>query len=190
MDAEVDDKRQSDFTASSPDADNLVEVAGETPKIVAEKPSPGRRKLLFVVIIVVLLLAAGFFFRRQIKGLVGGKDIQPVSSPSVQAPQPSSTLNPLVRSDWSFEVLNGSGKSGFAKDIAGKLQALGYQVVKTGNADRNDYQRTEVLVKKNLLDKIDLIIADLKDTIKIASIAGELTEGTASARIIIGKDSI
>ena len=77
-----------------------------------------------------------------------------------------------------------------AKKIAAKIQDLGYQVVKTGNSDKSDYSQTQVFVKKDVLDKVDLVIADLRDVIKIASVAGQLQEGTASVRIIIGKDSI
>ena len=44
------------------------------------------------------------------------------------------------------------------------------------------------IIKDDLKEKIDLVIADLKDVVKIASIGGELKDSTASARIILGKD--
>lgn len=94
----------------------------------------------------------------------------------------------LVRSNWSFEVLNGLGVTGAAKELAEKLNALGYQVIKTGNADRDNYQETQILIKKGLEDKIDLVIADLKKTVRIASVGGELKDSTVSARIILGKE--
>lgn len=158
------------------------------------KSSDGKKsgKGLLLVIIGVLLvagLAGAYFFRHQMKSLVAGINPTPVPSP-LTTPSPVPTPNPLVRSDWSLEILNGSGESGLAKKVAVKVQALGYQVVKTGNADKDNYTKTEILVKKDLLDKVDLVIADLKDTVRIASVAGQLQEGTASARIILGKDSI
>lgn len=148
-------------------------------------------KITFILIGLLLLIVLGgaFSFRSKIKNLVGNLQPTPTPAPVVSV-QPTPTPNPLVKSEWSFEVLNGSGEKGLAKKIAVKIQDLGYQVVKSGNADKSNYSQTQVFVKKDRLDKIDLVIADLKDAIKIASVAGQLQEGTVSARIIIGKDSI
>lgn len=157
---------------------------------IAFYPPPHKKKsskkVFVIVIVVIILLAGGFLLRNRIKGVVK-QEPEPTPTPSVTSiPTPES--NPLVRSDWSFEVLNGTSSSGLAKALADKLIALGYPVVKLGNADKDTYTRTEILVKKNLMAKINLVVADLKDTVKIASLAGELNEGSASARIIIGKD--
>ena len=146
--------------------------------------------LMLAIILLVILLTLGFFFRSKIKGLFGGA---PSSTPSLETNEtfsPSPSPAPLVRSDWSLEVLNGSGVSGLARGVAAEFLKLGYSVVKTGNADKQTYDKTEILVRKDFMGKVDLIVADLRDVIKIASVAGELSEGTASARIIIGKDSI
>lgn len=187
MDSELESTEQSDLNKES-----VVETS-DNPNFKDMEPAPGRKsmkKIIFVIIILIVLLSAGFFFRAQIKGLVGGGGVKSTPSPSMSTPEPSPTPSPLVRSDWSFEVLNGSGASGLAKKIASNLQVLGYFVVKTGNADKDNYSETQILIREDLLEKVDLVIADLKDIIKIASVAGQLKEGTASARIIIGKDSI
>lgn len=152
----------------------------------APKKKSNKVTIVLVSILLMIILAIGvFFFRSSVSAPAATPTPTPVA---YETPSPSPAS--IVRSDWSFEVLNGSGTSGLAKKIALELQNLGYQVVKTGNADKQTYAETEILVKKDLLGKIDLVIADLKDAIKIASIAGELTEGTASARIILGKDVV
>ncbi len=148
------------------------------------------KRIIFIILVVIILAGIGFLLfktRSSIKRLV----LRPAPTP-VPTQTPASTQAPklLQRSEWSLEVLNGSGSTGLAKKIAEKIKALGYPVVKTGNADKSSYVVTQVLVKKGWEDKLDLVIADLKDTIKIASFAGELKNSTASARIIIGKDSI
>lgn len=149
----------------------------------------GISKTLLIIGLLVIPLVLGFLLRHRIESLVTGESVS-TPAPTSKASSSPSIPNPLVRSDWSFEVLNGSGTSGLAKKIADKLQALGYPVVKTGNADKSNYSQTQIMVKKELLTKTDLVIADLKDIIRIASVEGQLDEGTASARIIIGKDSI
>lgn len=162
--------------------------AGYTPY---QRPSKGGKKtLLLIIVLIILLTGVGFILRHQIRGMIGGSKATPSPAPT---PEPSvvestPTPAPLVRSEWSFEVLNGSGVTGLAKTIADKLTALGYSVVKTGNADNSNYQTTQIFVKSDLKDKVDLVIEDLRDTVKIASVGGELKDSTASARIIIGKD--
>ena len=157
----------------------------------------GRGKTVVLVIVLILVLGVGGFFLNKIfHPLSGFSQPTPVTTPA-SSPSPTESPAPVFnRSDWSFEVLNGTGVTGEAKKVAEKIQALGYSVVKIGNADggasgtKSNYETTQISVKKDLLEKTDLVVTDLKDAIKIASVAGELTEGTASARIIIGKDSI
>lgn len=151
------------------------------------------KKTFFVILVIlIILIASAIFFRQQIQSFfLGGGTAEPSPTPGfISTPAPTPTPNPLTRSDWSFEVLNGSGETGLAKKVAEKLTGLGYQVVKTGNAGKSDYTETQFFVNKDMQDKADLVIADLKDTFKIASVAGDLKDSTVSARIIIGKDNI
>lgn len=152
-----------------------------------------KKKILIIIVFLIILATAGGFFGKKYHVLTKIRTFIKPTPIATPVPAPSSSPLPiqpvLERSEWSFEVLNGSGASGLAKKVADRIQALGYSVVKTGNADKSSYEKTEILVKSGMKDNIDLVIADLKDAIKIASVAGELKEGTASARIIIGKDS-
>lgn len=157
--------------------------------IKLEQKNSGKKwgGILLILGIITIVAILGFVFF-QMRGLVGTSQPSPEPTPTpVPTPSPEPVLQ---RSDWSFEILNGSGATGAAKNIAAKIQELGYQVIKTGNADKSNYEKTEILVQKDLMEKIDLVVADLKDVIRIASVAGELKDSTASARIIIGKDSI
>lgn len=159
----------------------------ETVQPSSTQKSP--KALIIIIGIIAIVLILGFIFRTQIKGLFFLSD-QTTSTPT---PIPTSAPTPspkpaLIRSDWSFEVLNGSGITGLAKKVADQINSLGYQVVKTGNADKNDYPNTQIMVREELADKLDLIIADLKDIVKIASSGGQLKDSTSSARLILGKD--
>jgi hypothetical protein len=59
--------------------------------------------------------------------------------------------------------------------------------VKTGNADKANYTQSQLFIRAEKGSEADLVLADLKDQFNIASISGVLKEGTASARLIIGK---
>lgn len=146
----------------------------------------GKRLLTVVAILVVVSLAAGIYF------LLNNN--QPAQTPKEESPvventpAPTATPEPLNRPQWSFEVLNGSGVSGEAKRVAEALKELGYVVTKTGNADKDTYEQSQIIIQKSLEDKINLVIADIKDIIRIASISATLSESTPSGRIIIGKE--
>ena len=150
---------------------------------VTERKKSNRTFYIVILGIIVLIVVGVFIFNKK---LIKGETVESSPSPS---PTPTQTPKPaLDRAQWSFEVLNGTEVTGAAKKVADQLKELGYKIVKTGNADKSNYEETQILVKDDLKEKIDLVIADLKDVIKIASVAGELKDSTASARIIIGKD--
>lgn len=147
----------------------------------------GKLVTLILFILTIAVIGSAIYF---VAG-VGSpkKQEQTAISPPTSTPTPTPTPTPktLNRSEWSFEVLNGSGVTGAAKKLADSLKALGYQVVKVGNADK-DYQTNEFFVQEDLMVDIAPVVADIKDIIKIASISGQLKDSTASARIIIGKE--
>lgn len=87
-----------------------------------------------------------------------------------------------------IEVLNGTSRAGFAGTISDKLTAAGYSVVNTGNADRFDYEATQIIV---YVDNPQ--VRQMADDIKKLLGAGEI-KTDANARIdieisiILGKD--
>ncbi len=86
------------------------------------------------------------------------------------------------------EVLNGSGRTGLAQTYADKLTAGGYDVVNTGNADRNDYAATVITIYVD-----NTVVRKMAEDIKVLLGAGEI-KTAASPRtdievgIILGKD--
>ena len=181
------DSEEIDNTNQEKDA-KLSDNSNSEQNMAYPPRKKGKKKLIFVVLILTAVLGLGFFLRHQIKSLTMGQPKTGSTPTPTQIPTPTPTPNPLIRSDWSFEVLNGSGVSGLAKKVADKINGLGYQVIKVGNADKDNYPKTQILLKSDLKEKLDLVIADLKDAVKIASVGGELKDSTASARVILGKD--
>jgi hypothetical protein len=87
-----------------------------------------------------------------------------------------------------IKVLNGSGVSGKASAVKEILKEKGYQEILTGNADSFDYEKTEVLVKKEKTYLISVIEEDLKKYVSSFKI-GTLSDKEASdVVIVIGKD--
>ncbi len=122
-----------------------------------------------------------------------------INSPTVETttspiPQAVATAEPeitLDRSGFVFEVYNGSGKAGAALKAQQTLENLGYTVIKTGNADKSNYQTTEISIADNLASQAELLQADLQSEFPTASISAGFTpeeESTATAKIIVGKN--
>ncbi|MBI2017804.1 LytR C-terminal domain-containing protein [Candidatus Daviesbacteria bacterium] len=170
------------FHGFNPNEQNSSQIFYEPPK----KSGSMKKFIIWLIVLSILATVVGFLATTTFKS--NEQETTEASPAPIFSPTPT-PVPQLIRSDWSFEVLNGSGISGQAKKIADQIKELGYQVIKTGNADKQTYTESQILVSNDLKEKVDLVIADLKDIIKIATVAGELKDSTASARIILGKDS-
>lgn len=174
------------FRGFNPNEDKEESLVYDMP---VRRKSGMKKFIIWLSILAILALVVGWFITTNVFKGEGGVKVEQDTTPS---PTPTPTPAPeqkLNRSEWSIEVLNGSGTSGLAKKIADQLKDLGYNVIKVGNADKQTYTESQILVKSDLKEKIDPVIADIKDVIKIASGAGELKDSTASAQIIIGKEN-
>ena len=178
----------SDLTQNSASLDKTENLTTRYDLNIPSKSRSGKKPIIIVVILILLLIAGFLLFKNKssIKKMTTGA---PTPGPTpVEILIPTPTPQALIRSDWSFEILNGSGVTGQAKKIADQIKNLGYRVIKSGNADKQTYAQTQIEVNSRFKDKVELVIADIKDIVKVASYAGELKDSTASARIIIGKD--
>jgi hypothetical protein len=101
------------------------------------------------------------------------------------AVQATPTPTPMLKTTIAIEVLNGSGVAGAASRAAVSLVDKGYTVVSTGNTKKQD--TTQLFVAKNVpSDVAAVLFADFSALFDISSNSGELTDSTASARLVIG----
>lgn len=133
--------------------------------------------------LVIIVSAIGFYFYLAKNNQGKSKDLQPSQPRIEEKPQQQFT-----RSDWSLEILNGSGTVGVAKKAAEELQLLGYKILSTGNADKSNYQGVLVFVSENRKGEAQDFIVDLSSKYKSASFSATLKDSTASARVIIGEE--
>jgi len=88
----------------------------------------------------------------------------------------------------SIAVKNGSGVTGAAAKASDFLKGLGYNVVSTGNADRDDYKNTKIQVKEAKKEFLDILKGDLSKNYTIGETSSDLPENSSEdALIIIGK---
>ena len=172
----------------SEDVDDVEEVEEEMPDNNLQKSSSN---LLLVGLIILLIVFAGTgwgLYLNQVQ-----PDLLP-NLPSLDAPTPTPeptaipepTLTPAP--SIVLEVLNGSGVAGAAADTQTKLEELGYTIDSIGNADKSDYETTEVIVASGFTrtqELLDGLIAEFGE----ATTSGELAEdATVDAQIILGSN--
>lgn len=95
---------------------------------------------------------------------------------------------------FTVEVLNGTPSIGLARNTAELLKGFGYDVLSYGNADRNDYEKTQIINRS----KYDEVAQALGTVIKCNMIVKETNSDTLDATqdfsykadftLIIGKD--
>jgi hypothetical protein len=181
----------------TPTPSNSKKTSQDTPpsesSTLSPTPPPPDNKpstnfiLVIVTLFCLVLATVGWFMYFSASGTVtlpnlsGNPTATPTTSPTL-APTPTPNPRRLVR----LEVLNGSGTAGAAGQTAEKLAKLGYTIVKTGNADNQKYLKTEIYLSPKFLAS-DYLFTDLLD-FGTATKSGTLSDSTASARIIIGKN--
>jgi hypothetical protein len=158
-----------------------------------EEPMPDQMKMnrgLFLVgglvAFLIIVLSAGFFlYQLRVKEAVEESKVAELLVEATVTPVVAEKK--LVRSEWTFEVLNGTKTAGLAKKAAGKLTTLGYEVIKVGNAEEADYEKVSLFVSDEMGEKSELLVADLKEEFDLMSEVGRLTDSTASARLVVGE---
>lgn len=167
------------------------EIASENTIVEESEPKIERqnKKLFFLgfgvfIATVICTLIFGLLFMQ-----LNGSEKQKAPVESIQQePTPSPTPTTIDRESWTFEVLNGSGVAGAAAKASEKLEKLGYKVTNTGNAEE-EVTITEIYISKDKSEEESkLLIDDLKSDFGELTVTGELTDSTASVRIILGKE--
>lgn len=136
--------------------------------------------ILSLILIVLLLAVILFIFKKESQKEV---IVEITPTPQLSAPSPV----PFKPSDWSVEILNGSGIAGSAAVAAEKLSAIGFIVTKTGNADRSNYQNIQVYLSADSQRFKEDFMESFNSVYPQASFAGSLDSSSPSARIIIGR---
>ena len=116
---------------------------------------------------------------------VGVVEMTPTKKPE---PTTMVSVSPTVapkRSEIKIKVLNGSGVAGGAGKAKDLLLSLGYKNVDTANADRDDYEKTEISVKASTEAYGELLKADLGSKYSVEIGTSDVAETDSYDAIII-----
>lgn len=120
-----------------------------------KQKSSGSKWLVIFIVLLILGGAGIFFFTKVSNDSVEATPTPtfrslPVEEKETATPTPLKTTEPSSRSDVSIEIQNGTGITGEAAFLQGKLKGLGYSDIKVGNADSTDNTDTTVTFSKSL----------------------------------------
>ncbi len=145
--------------------------------------------LLGMVVFLLTVLVTGFvgFFVISTNSKVDESQ-KPEANQTEQPPTPTPEEKKVDRSNWTFEVLNGSGKTGEAKKAADLLEELGYEISSVGNANEN-VDSTQIYVSEDEKDEdIELVLKDLEEDFGKLSVEDNFEDEKANIRMIIGAE--
>jgi hypothetical protein len=149
---------------------------------------------LFTLIIICSIAAVVFYFRTK-QPINGTQDVvvevteEQVAPTTPELSTPDSDIkqvSQLSRNEIELEVLNGSNVAGAAGEAAQIFEDLGYKIIKVANAQET--KANEIYMNPLLSDKLDTLLEDVNKELGIEKVTGELTDSSASARIILGSD--
>lgn len=181
--------------------DQSVEVIrGEITSAKGEKSRPSFpfKKTIFIVLIVVLvgaLVGGGVYVYKKAMSKaetelpVTEEVTLPPTQPSQAEEEEAQTPTPgPKREELKVKVLNGSGVAGAADGAKEFLEGLGYQDIKTGNANSYDFEKTEIAIKKAKSNYLDLLTSDLGSKYIVGSESATLEEDSEyDAVVTVGK---
>jgi hypothetical protein len=106
------------------------------------------------------------------------------AEPDTPAAPATGTPATAAPSEVSVQVYNGLGTSGLAADAATELEAVGFVVTGTGNADSSDHERT--VVRHAVGD--EALAATLAGQVPGATVEVSEDASTGTVQLVLGSD--
>jgi len=166
---------------------------------IEQKSKPDFLRWLLVGLVVLAglgIIGGGIFvYQKTLKNKKDKEVVAPTPTPfSVPEIMPTEEVSPspapkISRADLKIKILNGTGVPGAAGKTAELLEKLGWQGIKTGNADNFDYQKTVIQIKESKKEYFDLLKGDLSSKYTLEEEPQTLSEDDKfDVVVIVGKD--
>jgi hypothetical protein len=94
-------------------------------------------------------------------------------------------MNSVAGEPLKIQVLNGNGIAGSASRLSEILQGKGFEILDVGDADRNDFQVTTIIVRPEALSQGQSII----DALGFGEVTAGSLDTSVDAIVIVGLDA-
>lgn len=189
---EKEEPKQSDEETTQ-DSASVADDEGDTfSKAPEDWDKKGKKSMLpyfFTVASVTFLLGLAFFTGIYFAVSKDGPKFFAAASPTPIIKEEKPTPVPVDLSAYTIEVLNGTNVAGQAGKLKTELEASGFKVGEVGNADSDNFTKTEIAAKKSVsrayLQKLEEI---LKKSYNLAPVK-QISSGAADVVVTIGSES-
>lgn len=157
--------------------------------IISGLKGPRTKRLpALLVMLMIASLAFGLVYYAKIVKRQGLPE-QPTPTPTpVLSPSPTPAPAPEVNlSDYSVQILNGSGEAGEAGRVRGLLEDEGFEKFSLGNADSFDYKDTEVSIKGEVSGGVFEMIQNALKDYEVAKGQPLTEESVYDVVVIVGR---
>jgi hypothetical protein len=169
----------------------VVKPVVESVRIQEARPAGAGWGMFFAGMATMLLLVilGGGLWWKFGTGTYGLTQATPEPEVVEVIPTPMPTPEPVVLTPADFEVvvLNGSGETGLAGTTAAQLEALGYEVTRTGNAA--EQAETTISLGGRAATLSAEILKDLEPVLGQVEVAEEPLADELGIEIILGQDN-
>lgn len=154
----------------------------EFPAYIEKSSRKSRAVIVLFIFLLILvgILVAGFYLftvkRATVSRFLHSFPFQqsPTKIPPTPTTVPTPTPTPLIKkSDIVLAVLNGSGVSGAAQKVSTYLQAQGYQIKNSSNADSFAYTGITIVTMKTKTTIVSLLQKDLQSYQNTSSVSAK-----------------
>lgn len=171
----------------------ISEVPPETLQGESNRPRINRRLVVVILIAAVIsgvVVGGIIYFNSKVSKPLTIAETQPPSpTPQEEVMEEKEAMEEKVDlTQYSVQVLNGSGVPGEAGNAESSLTDAGFENIDTGNADSYDYEQTEVSLKADLPEAIYKAIEDaLGGQYNVVKSETTLSEGSDyNIQVIVG----
>jgi len=146
-------------------------------------------KIIIGVLVVAILGVLGFMYYQSSQKKLMAPPAETMISPT-QAEEPTPTDEPVDMTEFSIEILNGSGIVGKAGEVKDLIEGEGFVVDSTGNADTYDFDKTVIQAGKDVSPAfLKALRASLLNDYDVDTSFDEIAgDSTADVVIIVGKN--
>ena len=160
-----------------------------------QKQGGGKKKILFIIMALILVFGLGvggvFLYNTMATRQKQAQMDEKKKNAAAYKPNPTATPTPEALenlSQYTVQVLNGSGIAGEAAKASDLLKDAGFADIDIGNAQEYDYTDTEVLLKKGAPEALfNAVKKALESDYSVTQSANELTaDNDWDIQVIVG----
>ncbi len=176
----------------NPPGEQAEPITPQVDKTEEAQPKFNKKNLLFGLVSGTFAFVVGlgvFYALGQIINTTELPSTSPSPSADITASPPEATSSPSLSNELKVQILNGSGVVGEAAYVEGLLTPIGLTLITLGNADRYDYENTQLQRKETVTPDALRVVKSALEKEYLVSVSSDLLtkDSEYDLLIVVGK---